>query len=679
MPGYFVALFWSLLFFLSFFSKAWAVDSVWEGTIDSNWGNSGNWDNSTVPQSAGDTATFPELSVTSKIINLDISPTLGSLAFTPSVTTYILSASPSGPILTFDTLSGSAGISTNTLNALQEIQVPCTFTADTTITVDSSSGVSGLKLSGLLDGTATLTKTGTGRLEIMRSSGGDNTYSGNLVIGEGSIAVQAVSDIVDVSLISFQISGGELFVSGSSSPFSMDINLLAEGIISNNSDESMNWAGNITGTEKLIHSGGTLFLSAINTYSGGTELRSGAIDIDDDDRLGSGTFTFAGESSLICSNLLDITLTFPFVLDAASTFEINESLVSLSGDVSGSQLLIKSGLGTLELSGAKTLTGGIRLNQGTLSITEADSLGASGALTFFGNSTLDFGGNFTVSNSHTFSLEAQATFNVDAVDVTLEGVIEGEGLLVKEGSGTLTLDATNTYTGGNAIQAGALRGDSESILGDVLDNGSLIFHQTAEGEYQGVINGSGSVTKTGSALLTFSGIHTYTGGTTIEAGTLKGNALALQGNITNNANIIFDEEILGFYSDTLAGSGQFFKTGPGFLGIEGTVSQVGANILEGILSINGFLFSPLIVESTGRLAGEGIITGDILVRGTLAPGNSIGTLQVVGDVVQESGSSLEAEFNATTSDLLDITGSYTIESGSSLIARLSCGYHNRRG
>uniref|UniRef100_UPI003F848268 autotransporter-associated beta strand repeat-containing protein n=1 Tax=Candidatus Pelagibacter sp. HIMB1709 TaxID=3413367 RepID=UPI003F848268 len=83
-----------------------------------------------------------------------------------------------------------------------------------------------------------------------------------------------------------------------------------------------------------------------------------------------------------------------------------------------------------------------------------------------------------------------------------------------------------TLTGGGA--------DGGNIT---LGAGALTIDQRSNGTYDGVISGTGSVTKTGVAALTLTRANTYSGGTTISRGQIKvgtNNALLNTGAVTMN-------------------------------------------------------------------------------------------------------------------------------------------------
>ncbi|PPT53567.1 autotransporter-associated beta strand repeat-containing protein, partial [Xanthomonas arboricola] len=84
-------------------------------------------------------------------------------------------------------------------------------------------------------------------------------------------------------------------------------------------------------------------------------------------------------------------------------------------------------------------------------------------------------------------------------------------------------------------------GDSASLQGAIVDNATLAFNQVADGVFTGSITGTGNVIKDGAGALLLNGANGYTGGTTITAGTLIGDTSSLQGDIANNAALVFNQ------------------------------------------------------------------------------------------------------------------------------------------
>ncbi|EDR2692576.1 autotransporter-associated beta strand repeat-containing protein, partial [Salmonella enterica subsp. enterica serovar Hadar] len=77
----------------------------------------------------------------------------------------------------------------------------------------------------------------------------------------------------------------------------------------------------------------------------------------------------------------------------------------------------------------------------------------------------------------------------------------------------------NDYSGGTTISGGMLIADHADSLGTgaVANSGVL---QVGEGELENTLSGTGSLVKTGTGELTLNGDNDYSGGTTIDDGVL---------------------------------------------------------------------------------------------------------------------------------------------------------------
>ena len=225
-------------------------------------------------------------------------------------------------------------------------------------------------------------------------------------------------------------------------------------------------------------------------------------------------------------------------------------VVTISGVVSGSgRSLIKSGTGTLMLSGANTYDGGTELLGGYVSVAADQNLGiANGALSFDGGG-LRFGSSFDLDATRVITLGlGNGAFDTDAYNTRIGQSISGDGGLYKLGAGTLTLAGENAYAGDTTIFAGTLQigggGTTGSIAGDVITNGSLVFNRSDTIAFGGAISGSGTMTHAGTGTTILTGNATHTGGTTISQGTLQigngGTDGSITGNILNNSALVFN-------------------------------------------------------------------------------------------------------------------------------------------
>jgi len=171
---------------------------------------------------------------------------------------------------------------------------------------------------------------------------------------------------------------------------------------------------------------------------------------------------------------------------------------------------------------------------------------------------------------------------------------------------------------------------------------------------------TGNVILAGVAL--DSGTTLVPAGNTMNIGTLTGSGTMSLGASTATIN----QSANSTFGGTISGSGGgLVKQGTGTLILTGTLSYTGpTTISAGTLDINSALTSAVTVNNTGTLGGTGTITGTVGVTGTdaanrvaIAPGNSIGILNVAGTVTMNNYSSLVMELgSAGQSDLLNIAG-----------------------
>jgi outer membrane autotransporter protein len=200
------------------------------------------------------------------------------------------------------------------------------------------------------------------------------------------------------------------------------------------------------------------------------------------------------------------------------------------------------------------------------------------------------------------------------------------GSLVKTGSGTLILTGTNTYTGGTTINGGTLQlGNGTatgSIVGNVIDNGTLAFARANTTTFAGAISGSGAVQQTSGALLILTGANTYTGGTTVTGGALQigvaGGAMgSIAGNVTNNATFqVVNADTSGlssvttngvtiFVNSSSAGTATLTTNAGGFTGFRGSATAGQASLVTnagGSVDISGLAATAM---TAGSIAGAG--------------------------------------------------------------------------
>lgn len=239
--------------------------------------------------------------------------------------------------------------------------------------------------------------------------------------------------------------------------------------------------------------------------------------------------------------------------------------------ITGTGQVVKSGTGSLTMSSgtANTYSGGTFINEGALVVDKDSDLGAvSGSITLGTdntaggtNGTLRFDSSFNLETTRAITLmEGGGTIDTQGYITNIDQTIAGTGTLTKTGSGTLTLNATNSYIGGTVLKEGVLGINSDSALGnsssrlvmydtttlqlngDVNSNRAVtlagrpssimtINTQANNGTFNGNIDGLGSLVKTGSGTLSLYGNNLYQGGTKVKEGTLAINSDASLGGV----------------------------------------------------------------------------------------------------------------------------------------------------
>ncbi|RFF16967.1 autotransporter outer membrane beta-barrel domain-containing protein, partial [Salmonella enterica] len=499
------------------------------------------------------------------------------------------------------------------------------------------------------------------------------------------------------------ISGGTLVAN--------NVEALGTGDVTNNATLELNTGGDfdnaISGSGQVVKSGDkTLTLSGANSYSGATTISGGTLIATHVNALGtgaidnrasllldaSGQFTVTdlttesggnteiGAGSTLQATTLtqksDSTLTINLngntvdpVIHAASQVSLAGTLdITGVGDVLDSDPASTDDLDTFTLIASdKTIAGDFeKLTVAGMDADLADFITVDGriddtgkqyelttALTWYADrddAVTDAHGTFNLTNADGSFAVNTVLENVDAtLDPASATGWDGTSL-IKQGAGTLILNAENTYTGGTTISGGTLVATNVDALGsgDVTDDATLELN--TGGTFDNAIGGSGNVVKSGADTLTLSGSNSYTGGTTISGGTLvASNVEALgTGDVTNNATLELNTG--GDFINNIGGTGRVEKSG------DDTLTLSGSNTYTGGTLINGGTLVASNVEALG--------TGDVTDNATLAL-NTGGTFD---NAISGSGQVVKSgDETLTLSGTNSYTGGTTI-SGGTLVA-----------
>ena len=439
---------------------------------------------------------------------------------------------------------------------------------------------------GARGGSWVVAKAGGGTLVLA----GNNSYSGGTAILGGTLQVAAGANLGfgDVAIAN----GSTLAITGSSA-FGQGLRISDDARIDVAGGASATWNGLLSDNgpsgRLLVTGGGALALTnGGNSYSGGTFVfGGGTLAIGSDAVLGDpaaglalGNGSTAGTLAVPNGSLF--TSARAVTLGAGGgVFDIQgTAALDLAGSVSGAGSLSKLGSGVLTLSGSNAYTGNTIVGGGILRAGATNVVSAAGDMSVAAGATLDLSGfDQTVgslSGAGAVVLgPATLTTGGNHGTTIFSGAIGGAGSLVKSGSGVQALLGTSTYTGGTTVLGGTLLGTASSLQGDIVNHALVVFDQAGDGAYTGVMSGSGSLVKTGAGSLRLTGANTYSGGTIVSAGTLAGTTTSLQGDIVNDALVVFDQSEDGTWAGAMSGGGTLAKTGSGTLFVAGALSHTG--------------------------------------------------------------------------------------------------------
>lgn len=251
---------------------------------------------------------------------------------------------------------------------------------------------------------------------------------------------------------------------------------------------------------------------------------------------------------------------------------------------------------------------------------------------------------------------------------------------------TATLSGTgNTYTAGTFVDGGALTASTANLPVNgkvVLTNGSgFVIDQAVDATFGGLISGSGTFSKTGTAALTLTGVNSYTGGTTVVGGTLIGNTTSLQGAITNNAAVNFNQASAGTYASVMGGTGSLTKSGAGTLTLSGANTHTGGTTVSaGTLTIAGsgkFGASnnavavnggTLDLANTNQTVGAVSLGGGTISNGTLTGTSYTSTGGTVNAVLAGTNATFTTTAGTTTLNAANTYTGATTVNGGTLVA-----------
>ncbi|MEJ8850863.1 autotransporter-associated beta strand repeat-containing protein [Variovorax rhizosphaerae] len=381
-------------------------------------------------------------------------------------------------------------------------------------------------------------------------------------------------------------------------------------------------ADGASGPARLISSdAGLLVLGGINTYSGGTAINGGSVQIGADSNLGAASGGLSlNKGTLITSATLGSARSVDLGSDGGTFSPMSGTTLSLTGPISGSGMLTQGGSGTLVLAGANSYAGGTLLGNGVLAVASDTNLGAPGGPLEFSGGTLRADADLGIAATRPITFNAPGgRIDTNGHSATFAQTIGGNGGLTKLGGGTLVLAGNNAYEGGTTISAGTLQigngGTTGSVgAGDVTNNGVLAFNRSDTSVVTNAISGTGSLQQIGAGTTALTSANTYSGGTTISSGTLQlGNGGAtgsITGNVAvDNGTLAFNRSDSYTFGGIISGSGGVSQAGTGTTVLSAANTYSGATtVATGTLraaSANAFSANSAHIVASGATLDTG--------------------------------------------------------------------------
>jgi len=501
------------------------------------------------------------------------------------------------------------------------------------ITIDGDRGSAG-SLAGHVPGFAALAKDGEGQWTISGSLEGYDvvtvkngvlTLTGDNAAYTGRVAIDPAG-VLEGRAQSLPVSFGP-----AGSPGGIENNGLLR--FTQQAGDDASYAGRIVGSGAVEKTGaGALFLIRDNTYAGGTTITAGLL------QLGDGGTSGSIRGDVVNNGVLALN---------------RSDVLTVPGAISGSGSVRQIGTGTAILTGDSTYRGGTIIAAGVLQLGNG---GTSGSI-----------GGDIVNNG-------VLAFNRSDV-LTVPGAISGSGSVRQIGAGTTVLTGDSTYGGGTTVAAGALQlgdgGTSGSLIGNVVNDGALVFSRGDSITFPGVISGSGAVRQTGAGATILTANNTYTGVTSVERGALAVGDAAHPGAMLSGGgqvNVAAGATFGGYGSvpgnivnlGTIAVASAFpgFTGGPGGNFTIGGVLTNGGHVQIGGVGVGNNLVVGSWVGQNGVIGVNTLLDGDnspsdrLVINGGSATGASILQVTNVGGLgAQTSGNGIQvvsAQNGATT-------------------------------
>lgn len=471
-----------------------------------------------------------------------------------------------GTLITFD------GGTLNTTASFNMIRGMALNAGHGTIDVDAGTQ---LGASGNVTGVGSLTKLGDGVLSLV---GGFSSYEGGTNILAGEVEINNNINLGN-TIGQLTLDNGSLHTSGNVAMARLTTLGAGGGAFRTDANTMLTHSGAIVGNPGAAgvakRGGGDLRWQGNNTFSGNIVLEAGRLQVDASGQLGdvSNTLQMRGGGLLALASFTNPraiqleTGTGTNTVEVSNGATLTQDGVIADGAMGPPLPLAKTGLGDLLLTASNTYSSPTQIDQGTLRLSGAGRLPDVTDVDVALDSTLDLNGVDDAIDALDGSGDVtlgtgNLTVGADNGDGFFDGVISGDGSLVKVGTGKQIVSThlgnmgqpiPNTYGGGTQVNGGILNIENDGNLGAAtgplgLDGGELEVQTRGQNgnlntsrlvnlgpaggtidtiamdnsaTMNGVISGPGTLTKLGLGRLTLTAANTYGGDTIIDGGLVR--------------------------------------------------------------------------------------------------------------------------------------------------------------
>ncbi|BCU77596.1 hypothetical protein llg_23110 [Luteolibacter sp. LG18] len=660
---------------------AQGANASWDGGASTvNLGDAANWTGDTTPGGNGDIATWNGTVAGNLVLSWG-----GGFGSSPNGTNFYVTSTNTGSLtldgtgnlafgnLTIESGAGAVSFGDGSGTAGFVFRNPGGNTSNTLInnSVNTATFKSDLSLNSGSGAGRTVTFDGAGNWQVDTSL--KPAGAGGFNVTKSGTGILTLTNANTGGNSPFIISGGTLRIGGggqlNGGSFSQTITNNAT--FSYNSSSSQAISGVISGTGTVIVGAGTLSLSAVNTYGGGTTINGG-------------TLTVSGSGSINSTSGITVDGTGAKYLHDSSTAS-TRNITLTRGFVAGTGTIgavtVGNGTGGVVANGngnsIPLTVGSLSFNGGAaISITDDGNPATSGIIVSNALSTVPANGQVIINASNSF-WNSGVTYNLvscgsfgGAISNFTKGTIGGltsrqSSVLVLNGStiGLQILGDSPKWTGLDSSNwkqgSTGANGNWQLVNGgnqtDYVDGDVVLFDDTAVNTTvsisgasvnPSVVNfsnssqtyflsgdfgiASGSLNKNGAGALIISAPNSYSGGTTMNAGTI-----ALSGN------------------GTLGSSSNPLTCGGGLLDLGGLNCSVGA------LTISGE-----VVIQQGSLTATGLTASNSVAAATISANLTLGA----GSITKTGGASLGLTGSTSYSGATNINGGTLALGGAASIA-----------